>query len=302
MSDRANVKIEPCNVIWGDDVAQVSSITTVADDNDSLDGKYFYIYNALNATKYHVWFNTSGGSATDPDPGGSTELEVAITTDDTAGAVATALASALDGLAGFGAAAASNVVTVTNAAVGYANAPHDVNSGFSFEVTTEGDAETDVGYIEGDIEIDPSEDLYAITAHQEGTDILGHIRTGLQTTVGMTFKETTVTQLSRILRQALSTHSPTGANATEVVGLGQDKKFTQTFTQAKKLRLHPVVLSSTDLSRDWTFWKAYPDYESLAHSGENPLMVPVSFFLYPDTTKNEKVRFGCYGDGSQTLT
>lgn len=303
MGTVANVKIEPMNVTWGDDAAQVATITCVADVADSLDGKYFFIYTALNAIKYHVWFNTSVGSATDPAPGGSTALVVALTTGATAGAVATAVAAALDGLAGFVATASGAVVTCTNASVGYATKPHEgVGSGFTFDLTTEGDSAVDIGFVEGNIEMKIEEKKKEIMSEQTGENVLSHIRTGVSLDVTLSFQETTIAQMRKLLTKGGSAITPAGAGGTEVVGYGSDKQFTQTILNAQKLVLHPTVLGSGDKTRDFTFWKAYPQLEKLNFSGNDKHVVPVNFMIYPDYSKTAQVRFFAKGDGTQTLT
>lgn len=90
-----------------------SQVICVADAADSLDGKYFDIYDGAFAVR--VWFNTSGGGATAPaTPSGGRLLVVAITTGDADTAVATALAAALDGDSAFRATASTATVTVFN--------------------------------------------------------------------------------------------------------------------------------------------------------------------------------------------
>lgn len=301
MGTVSNVKVEPMNVTWGSDVAQVASITCAADVANSLDGKYFFVYTANNSVKYHVWFNTSGGSATDPNPGGSTPVEVALTTGDTSSAVATAVAAALEALAGFTATASNAVVTLTNAASGYATAPHDGNSNFTFAVTTEGDTAADVGFLDGNIELAVADTFADIMSHQTGADLLQQIITGKNVTMNFTLKETSVSQLRKVvLASGGASLTPSGAGPTEVFGLGQSKLFNT--RETKKLVMHPVVLGAADKSRDLTFWKVALNFESIAYSGEELLTVPVTATVYPDTTKNAKVNKVVFGDGSQTLT
>lgn len=123
-------------------VKEVTSITCVADVTNSLDGTYFFLYSAKDATKYHVWYNTSGGSAVDPAPANSTAIEVAITTNDTATAVATATRNAIDALADFVGTGATTEVIVTNADFGSCTDSSDVDAGFTITVTTQGVGET----------------------------------------------------------------------------------------------------------------------------------------------------------------
>ena len=127
-------------------VVEVNTVTTVADVTNSLDGDYFTIYSATDATRYHVWYNTSGGSATDPAPAGSTPIEVAITTNDTASTVATQTRSAINTTAGddFTASGTGADVVITNDAAGSATSAIDGSpaTSFTFVETTPGQGET----------------------------------------------------------------------------------------------------------------------------------------------------------------
>ncbi len=301
MGTLSNIKIEPMNCTWGEEVSQIETITCVADVADSLDGNYFFIYSTAGV-KHHVWFNTSGGAATDPAPGGSTAQVVAITTGATAAAVATALEVVLEAIAGLTCTVSDNVVTVTHDAAGYIQPAFDVDSGFSFGVTTAGDNAVDVGYIDGDIEVSTAEDLVDVTSEQNGTNVLSQIRTGKQVELVLNLQESSVAQMKRVLRQGGGAFTPVGANGTEVVGWGQSSDFSQTILQAKKLVLHPVVLGSSDKSRDMTFQLAYPMLETLTFSGENKFVIPVTFKCYPKTSLNSRVQYFAFGDGSQTMT
>ena len=298
----SNIKIEPMTCTWGEDVAQVQTITCRADSSNDLDGDYFFIYLA-DGTKYHVWFNTSGGSATDPNPGGSTAVEVAISAGASASAVATAVASALDALAGIVASASSSVVTATLAANGYAQAAHEgVGTNFSFAVSTQGDTAADIGFADGEITLTVEENLVDIVAHETGSNILGHARSGKMVGLTVNFKETSKTQLRKLFNQGGGSLTPAGVGGTQVDGYGLHKDFTNTNTQAKKLVLHPKVLGASDRSRDLTFWKAYALLSEIVFSGEELLTIPIEFKIYPDTSKNERVSYFAFGDGTQTLT
>lgn len=301
MGTVSNIKVEPMSVTWGEDTAMVQTITCRADSSADLNNKYFFIYNAAG-TKFHVWFDVASGGS-DPDPGGSTGIEVDISSGATAGAVATAVEAAIEAATGFDSTVSDSVVTVTLSSVGYAPLAHEgVGTNFTFALTTEGDSAADIGYVDGDIEFSMPENLVDVVAHQTGTNVLSQIRTGKQVELTLSFKETSVAQMKKILRQAGGSFTPAGAGGTEVIGFGTHKDFTQTITQAKKLVLHPVVLGSGDKSRDITVHYAYPMIDSIAFSGENPLVIPVTFKAYPKLTLNDRVEYFCYGDGSQTLT
>lgn len=124
---------------------QVQNIVCLADVANSLDGKYFYLYSANDERAYYVWFNTSGGSAVDPAIAGKIEVEVAITTGDSANNVATALAAALDALDDFSCPApGAATITITLAKNGNATDAVDsaVPTGFTFSVpSVQGDGE-----------------------------------------------------------------------------------------------------------------------------------------------------------------
>lgn len=301
MGNVANIAIRPMNVAWGEDTAQVQTVTTRADVASDLQNDYFFIYDETGA-KYHVWFNVAT-LGVDPAPGGSTAVAVAIAAGATANTIATAVAAAIDALAKFVSTASQSVVTITNAAVGYAAQAHEgVGTNFSFSLTTEGMSAADVGFVDGEIELSVAEDLVPVTAEQTGTNELSHIRTGKQVELTINFKETSAAQLKKLLRAPGGSFTPAGAGGTEVVGMGDYRDFTQTLNQSSKLVLHPSTLGSGDKSGDYTFHKAYPMLESIPFSGEAIQTIPVKFKIYLDTTKNTRAKYYAFGDGSQTLT
>lgn len=124
-------------VVYTSTATGVQTITTVADVAKSLAGKYLLV-TAPSGNKYAFWFKVSG-TGTAPVVSGFTATEVDITTGDTAGAVATALAAVMTGVAAgddFSAAGVGAVVTSTNVhAGGYAPATAGT-SGFTFAVVT----------------------------------------------------------------------------------------------------------------------------------------------------------------------
>lgn len=154
-----------------------------------------------------------------------------------------------------------------------------------------------LGLTEGDIEISFTEDLVDITAHQEGTNVLSSIRTGKRAEVALTLKETNMPLVKYMLGQAGQTVTASGA-ASSVIGWGAGRDFTQTLTQAQPLVFHPVTKASGDHSEDITFWKAYPQPDSFVFSGENPRTLSFNFLIYPDSSKDPKVRLGVVGDAA----
>jgi len=202
--------------------AEVTSVTAVADVSSSLDGTYFTINSALDATGYYVWINVAAGG-NDPAPSGLTGIAVAISANDDADTVAAAIQTAVDAEGDFGASVSGSVVTITNAATGGTTDAADVDSGFTIAVTTQGISAVD--------------------------------------------------------------------------GFGKGKRFTGQIADAKKLRLHPTALASTDLSRDWNFWKAYPMFDSMTFSGENPQTMSITWKAFPDSSRADTSYIGVYGEG-----
>lgn len=119
--------------------AQVTSITCPAGSASGLNSTWFRIHSTENLYRYYVWFNVDSGG-TDPAPGGLTGVEVAVTSGDTSTQVATAVASALDGLSYFSASSDSAVVTCTNSTTGICKDATNQGSvpGLSISITTEG--------------------------------------------------------------------------------------------------------------------------------------------------------------------
>ncbi len=122
-----------------DEVAEVSTVQCRADSGDDLDGKYFVLYSANDAIKYHVWYDTPAGAG-DPAPAGSTGIQVSIIQGETADNVATKTATAIDAVGAFGAVASTDTVTITNAANGITTDVADVDTTHAaFSVTTQGE-------------------------------------------------------------------------------------------------------------------------------------------------------------------
>ena len=115
-------------------IAEITDVTTVADVSKSLENTYFTIDSPT--TSYYVWFSIDSSSI-DPAPGG-TGIEVVIVENDTADDVAFALQTTIDSEPDFGASVLSNVVTITNAALGLVTDAVDVDTTFTVLVTTQG--------------------------------------------------------------------------------------------------------------------------------------------------------------------
>lgn len=301
----ANQKVEPMQVTFGEDMMQSENITCVADVSASLNNKYFVFYTPAGV-KHYAWYNVGAGG-TDPALPGATGNVVAISSGASASAVASATQAVLDAISGFDCSVDGAVLTLVRTVKGYAKPSHDgaAGTGFSLEVNFYGDEAIDLGYTDGDIELSHEENYVDITSHQTGSQVLGNIATGNTMSLTVSLKETAVSQLRKILATGEGDSmipDGTGAGASEVLGWGTSRQFKQNFSRARKLVLHPIVLPASNMSRDVTIWKAFPKVSSLTYSGENIQLVPVEFAIYPDYSKQDKVRMAVFGDASQTLT
>ena len=300
-----NQKVEPMQVTFGEDVLQSENITLVADAAGSLNSKYWVFYTP-GGVKHYTWYNINS-AGTDPAVSGGTGHEIAGATGATAATLAAATAAVLTAVTGFDSTSDGAVLNLVGTVAGYAKPSHDgaAPSGFSFEVLYYGDVATDLGYTDGDLELSHEENYVDITAHQTGTQILGNIPTGNKMSLTVNLKETSVSQLRRIIGSGEGDSmipDGTGVSSTEVFGFGTSRQFKQVQGRSRKLVLHPIALPASNLSRDITIWKAFPKVSSLTFSGENIMMVPVEFMVYPDYSKQDKVRMCAFGDGTQTLT
>lgn len=300
-----NIKIEPCKVLFGEDVMQRELITCVADVAGSLNNKYYLFYTPAGA-KHYVWLNVNS-AGTDPAVSGGTAHEVAVATAATAAVVAAAIAAVVGAVAGFDATSDGAVVTVDHTTAGQAMPATDgaAPTAFSFEVYRYGDVEEDLGATDGELEVSLESNDVEVTSHQTGSEILDHINTGSNVGISVTIKETSVSQFRKVFLGRGDMTMPKGTGVTPaalVMGWGTQRQFKNLKARSRKLRLHPIALPDANKSRDLTFWKAFPDMESLTFSGEDLFMIPVPFKIYNDESKNPKLSKLVYGDSSQTLT
>jgi len=141
--------------------AEVTTITCVADDTDSLHETYFEFDVMLAAgtiKKYFVWYDTNGGVAPTPAPvcygTARTGAEVSIATDTNAAAVATATQAIIDALTDISCAVDGAVLTITNDQIGAVDDSHDGAdpTGFTFVTSTNGRTKIEINFHESTIE------------------------------------------------------------------------------------------------------------------------------------------------------
>ena len=125
-------------------VAQITTLSCPADSSGSLDGKYFELSDGNNQ-RYRFWVDVDNDGTAVQVPDGTTSAEITtIATGDGAATVATRVSAVINALSEFstsvGTGGSANVVTVTNATVGFADFP-DIGtffSGVNIAVTTYG--------------------------------------------------------------------------------------------------------------------------------------------------------------------
>ena len=111
--------------------AQISEVVTRGDNSGSLNNTYFVLHTPNNEGLYHVWYNVSGGG-TDPALVGSTGIEVAIETNDSATIVALATKICIDAQKEFNAKVSGNKIRITNKEKGPTTSTTDFNTNFLF--------------------------------------------------------------------------------------------------------------------------------------------------------------------------
>lgn len=126
-----------------DGVAEVTSITAVADESDSLDGTSFILQDEDGSVGF--WIDTDDSGTTIPTGANAADRAVEITTiatDDSDETVATKIATAINADSKFSASADGAVVTVTCASVGArtdaADSAGGEATGFTIAVATQG--------------------------------------------------------------------------------------------------------------------------------------------------------------------
>lgn len=284
----AKTRMIAMDVFAGKDTPQVQKITTAADVTGSLGGKYF-LFKSTSGAKHYVWFNT--GSSVDPAPaGGWTGHAATITSGASATAVATAIVTALTAVSGFTTTASGSVVTLTCSAPGYAEPARDSDllankSGFAFSVFTQGQAETKLGLLEGEVSLSGfGTDEIEVKSHQAGSTVLGKIVTGMKNPeLSFTLQESDLAAIkSMFLWSGQNYFTPEGADATEGVGYG-----TNLLGGAKPrmmFRLHPIAKGS-DRSEDWNLWSCDSNLDKFAFTSDKIVTIPVKVTAYIDDSK-----------------
>ena len=160
-------------------------------------------------------------------------------------------------------------------------------------------ATVDVGVTEGNIQVSFSEDFYNVSCHQYSGEVLDMIRTKNDVELTITIKECTTAKLKQFLNYMGKSYTPAGGGATAVSGIGLKTLRTGALANCVELTLKPI--GATNNLRNLTFWKAYPQVQSVTYSGEEAVVAEVKFMIFPDLTKVTEVSKFVYGDNSQTF-
>ena len=297
-----NISVRPHLVYLGEDVAQVQSITCVADVSSSLQSKYFLFHDASGA-KHYAWFNVAT-LGVDPAPaGGWTGHAVAISANDTASAVATALTAVLTAVTGFDATASGYVVTLTHTAIGYAQPAIDSTAApttFAFKLVTLGQTKQSAGCLKGDIELAGfAQQTVEITCHASGTTVKDERITGYdKPELSIVLQETDKASLQNIMvMYGMPVFTPVGADKEAVFGYGPSNVGGS--NPKIKITMHPVDKDASDKSADWNFWTAQMGLDTFNFSGENLSEIPATFTIFPDETKPKGIQFFMIGDAAK---
>jgi hypothetical protein len=298
------IKLEAVNAFWGREHCR--SVKTVADVSSSLNDTYFDL-NAMGAdyeteTLYYVWFNV-GAAGTDPSIAGKTGVEVAISANDSAATVASAIQSAVDALGLFDATVSGDLVTIENVNMGKITVETDSGStGFTLEVLRLG-LGGDLGKTaEGGTSLSFEADTVQLTSDQTGSFPLGDVMRGAVIGAEMTLIEMTKDRWETVVGSVIGDiHTPSGG--TSLVGIGEDKLYKNLIDYAGKLILHPISLEDSDKSRDVVFHKCAPVPSSINFSGSDVQGMEVTFNAYLDQSGNvnSKINMFSFGDHTQDL-
>jgi hypothetical protein len=299
-SNIENIVIEPVDLRWGDQ--HTVCVDTV--EGTGLDGLHFLFSNLTD--DFYAWYNT--GASTDPAIAGRTGVEVEVLVGDTAAQIAAKTVAALNLVAATTKVHAKQITGMGEfllqvKELGAPNAAFAAgDSTFTLSVVKEGSI-LDIGFIDGNVELAISGQLFDITAHQTGTEIIGKLITGSEVgPVTVTMKETIISKLKQIVEVLGVEYTPVGGDEVSGIGaLAGSKQFQNVFQYSKQLILHPTKNAADDYAGDFCFWVAYPNLNNLVFSGEEDRKAEVEFTFFLDQTKVNQVSKMVIGDWTQNF-
>lgn len=291
------------NILLGKDRSQKTCIYTKADVSGSLNNKYFIVHEPVTQAKHYIWFNVAT-TGVDPAVPNATGHVVAISTNATKNAVATALQTVLNGVYDWSATVTGNEVELSFDVNGYAYEARDAldtldKTGFNIIVSQFGSVQFDAGATNGDITFTVEEQTKEIKSPQTGDFLLAEIRRGASVSVSFELKDTSMASIRRALNFYGQT-IVTDDSASEVItGYGSNNLFKSTDDVADQVILRPTdKANDADASEDFTIHKAKLKLGELTMSAENELVLPIEVMGYLDTSKSGFANLFSYGVGS----
>jgi len=134
-------------------------------------------------------------------------------------------------------------------------------------------------------------------ADQTGAQILDQIVTATNVEVSFTLLELTQENFELLLGKVLGAIY-TGPSS-DVVGLGDSKRFKNMSLYAGELVLKPV--GAVDNSRNWHFWKVSPMIDAVNYSGADLSNMSIAWKALRDKNKDASVNLCVFGDGEQLV-
>ena len=306
-SSSTNFLLSAANVSWGR--RERNCVTAIADVGGALDGLYFNIDAPASvggaSSPFYVWVNVDAGG-NDPTPVGRVGIPVAISTGDSAIAVALAIQTALEAQNLFRAKISpdnSATVIVDSEFIGLVTDPAtDVDSGFTFEQAVPGIG-GDLGKTNGGIEVSIESGKASITADQSGGSeglVLDQVLLGQKVSVSMTLIEMTQARWKAVVGGVTGdTYTPSGGN--ELVGFGESRLYDSLFDLGGELVLHPTRKAANDKLFDITLFKAAPLPASLNFSPDEVQGMEISFDALADRDVQAAINLMAFGDSSQDV-
>lgn len=289
-----NISIAPVNLLWRIEASETIDFTGL--DTSTLDGVYFNIWNAKDATAYYVWFNLDAGSV-DPAPAGKTAIAVAVTTGDSTTTVASATATAIDGVSDFTATSSGAVVTSYRDAVGAVTSTVDVDSGVTITMCRQG-KDFDLGLLQGNVDFSFAPSNFVVTAQQTGLTPRAALFQGYESIEATTVLLETVDSKLKEIYGLYGSTGWTPSSGTEVYGAGNSKQGNNLLVDAARLVFKPTT-AANDLT-NVSIMLAVPVPDSLVFSGEDPKTLSITWQGFLNDEYDTRTNAVMFGDDTQS--
>jgi hypothetical protein len=283
--------------VWiGVNTKQKYCILCKADVAGSLNNK-FIVGHLTTGVKHVFWFDVDNtGTAPTGFPVSVVLHEVDIASNATAGAVATALQTAINAVSGFTATISPDDGThieVELDAFGFAYGFRDADpiarptsqTGFTFVKVRQGWVPTNLGPTDGDITLSKTMETLDITSPQTGAYVLDQLRRGQTATASFGLKDTSKASLVRVLSFDGDAYVSDDTDAQVLITQGSNKLFTSSLDSATVLSFRDP---SGDESKDFHLMKAKLQLNELTFTAESELVLPVTATAYLDETAASK--------------